>query len=155
MLPNLVKLLGRLVKDPRVPRRSKLVLLAAVGYVLSPIDILPEMIPVAGILDDLFLVAFALNHLIERAGEEIVVEHWDGPQDILAMVRSALGTNCSGAISPSSGCCQRTRASTPARPPWTSTFGWKERLSCSFSIARRSSPVRVSRRTLLASDSAL
>ena len=92
MLPNLVKLLGRLVKDPRVPRRSKLVLLAAVGYVLSPIDILPEMIPVAGILDDLFLVAFALNHLIERAGEEIVVEHWDGPQDILAMVRSALGT---------------------------------------------------------------
>ncbi|HEX2421317.1 MAG TPA: YkvA family protein [Acidimicrobiia bacterium] len=92
MLPNLVKLLSRLVKDPRVPRRSKLVLLAAVGYVISPIDILPEMIPVAGILDDLFLVAFALNHLIERAGEEIVVEHWDGPQDILEMVRSALGT---------------------------------------------------------------
>lgn len=92
MLPNLVKLLSRLVKDPRVPRRSKLVLLAAVGYVISPIDIIPEMIPVAGILDDLFLVAFALNHLIERAGEEIVVEHWDGPQDILEMVRSALGT---------------------------------------------------------------
>jgi uncharacterized membrane protein YkvA (DUF1232 family) len=92
MLPNLVKLLSRLVKDPRVPRRSKLVLLAAVGYVISPIDILPEMIPVAGILDDLFLVAFALNHLIERAGEELVVEHWDGPQDILEMVRSALGT---------------------------------------------------------------
>lgn len=92
MLPNLVKLLSRLVKDPRVPRRSKLVLLAAVGYVISPIDILPEFIPVAGILDDLFLVAFALNHLIERAGEEIVVEHWDGPQDILEMVRSTLGT---------------------------------------------------------------
>ena len=92
MLPNLVKLLSRLVKDPRVPRRSKLVLLAAVGYVISPIDILPEMIPVAGILDDLFLVAFALNHLIERAGEELVVEHWDGPQDILEMVRSVLGT---------------------------------------------------------------
>ena len=92
MLPNLVKLLGRLVKDPRVPRRSKLVLLAAVGYVISPIDIVPEMIPIAGILDDLFLVAFALNHLIERAGEDIVIEHWDGPQDILEMVRSILGT---------------------------------------------------------------
>lgn len=92
MLPNLIKLLGRLVKDPRVPRRSKLVVLAAIGYVLSPIDILPDVIPVAGILDDLFLVVFALNHLIERAGEDIVVEHWDGPQDILEMVRSVLGT---------------------------------------------------------------
>jgi uncharacterized membrane protein YkvA (DUF1232 family) len=92
MLPNLVRLLGRLVKDPRVPRRSKVVLLVAVAYVISPIDILPEVIPVAGILDDLFLVAFALNHLIERAGADLVLEHWDGPQDILEMVRSVLGT---------------------------------------------------------------
>ena len=90
MLPNLVKLLGRLIKDPRVPRRSKLVLLASFGYVLSPIDILPEVIPVAGILDDLFLVVFALNHLIERAGEEVVLEHWDGPQDILEVIRSVI-----------------------------------------------------------------
>jgi uncharacterized membrane protein YkvA (DUF1232 family) len=92
MIPNLIKLLGRLIKDPRVSRRSKLVLMAAVGYVMSPIDLLPEMIPVAGVLDDLFLIVFALNHLIERAGEEIVLEHWDGPQDLLGMVRSVLST---------------------------------------------------------------
>ena len=92
MLPNLIKLLSRLLKDPRVPRRSKILLGASFAYVLSPIDLLPEFIPVAGVLDDIFLVAFALNHLMERAGEEIVVEHWDGPQDILGMVRSVLST---------------------------------------------------------------
>lgn len=92
MLPNLIKLLGRLLKDPRVPRRSKVVVGAVVAYVISPIDILPEFIPVVGMLDDLFLVVYALNHLIERAGEEVVLEHWDGPQDILSMVRSVLTT---------------------------------------------------------------
>ena len=92
MLPNLIKLLGRLLKDPRVPRRSKIVVGAVLAYVVSPIDLLPDFIPVAGALDDLFLVVFALNHLIERAGEEVVLEHWDGPQDILSMVRSVLTT---------------------------------------------------------------
>lgn len=92
MLPNLIKLLSRLIKDPRVPRRSKLVLMVAIGYVMSPIDLLPDVIPVAGIIDDLFLIVFALNHLVERAGEEIVLEHWDGPQDLLGMMRSVLRT---------------------------------------------------------------
>ncbi len=92
MLPNLIKLLGRLIKDPRVPRRSKVLLGVSIAYVLSPIDLLPEFIPVAGLLDDIFLVAFALNHLIERAGEEVVVEHWDGPQDVLGMIQSVLST---------------------------------------------------------------
>jgi uncharacterized membrane protein YkvA (DUF1232 family) len=92
MLPNLIKLLGRLLKDPRVPRRSKLLLGASLAYVVSPIDLLPEFIPVAGVLDDIFLVTFALNHLIERAGEDIVVEHWDGPQDLLGMIQSVLQT---------------------------------------------------------------
>jgi uncharacterized membrane protein YkvA (DUF1232 family) len=92
LLPNLIKLLGRLLKDPRVPRRSKIVVGAVIAYVVSPIDLIPDFIPVAGVLDDVFLVVFALNHLIERAGEEVVVEHWDGPQDILSMVRSILQT---------------------------------------------------------------
>lgn len=92
LLPNLIKLLGRLLKDPRVPRRSKIVVGAVLAYVVSPIDLLPEFIPVAGVLDDFLLVVFALNHLMERAGEDVVAEHWDGPQDILSMVRSVLTT---------------------------------------------------------------
>ena len=89
-LPNLVKLLARLVRDPRVPRRSKMVVGAALVYVVSPLDLLPEFIPVVGFADDALLVAFALNHLVNVAGEEVVLEHWDGPRDLLEMIRSVL-----------------------------------------------------------------
>ncbi|MGH8875086.1 MAG: YkvA family protein [Acidimicrobiia bacterium] len=89
-LPNLVKLLGRLLKDPRVPRRSKLVVLGAVGYAASPIDLIPDFIPVAGVMDDLLLVVFAVNHLIHSAGEEVVLEHWSGPQDLLGLAQGVL-----------------------------------------------------------------
>lgn len=90
LVPNLVKLLGRLVRDPRVPRRSKLMVGAAMAYVASPIDLLPEFIPVIGLADDILLLAFAINHLVDVAGEEVVMEHWDGPRDLLEVVRSVL-----------------------------------------------------------------
>jgi uncharacterized membrane protein YkvA (DUF1232 family) len=92
LLPNLVKLLWRLVQDPRVPRRSKLALVLAGVYVISPIDLLPDFIVGAGQLDDIFVVALAINHLIQRAGEDVVRQHWDGPQDLLKVIRGVLDT---------------------------------------------------------------
>ncbi|MDX1468559.1 MAG: YkvA family protein, partial [Acidimicrobiia bacterium] len=61
MLPNLVKLVGRLLKDPRVPRRAKITLALAAAYVVSPIDLIPEMIPVLGWADDVVILMFALD----------------------------------------------------------------------------------------------
>ena len=90
LLPNMIKLLGRLLRDPRVPRRSKLVIGAAVAYLASPVDLVPEFIPVVGFADDLLLASYAINHLIEVAGEDVVLEHWDGPRDMLELVRSVL-----------------------------------------------------------------
>lgn len=90
LLPNLLKLLTRLVRDPRVPRRSKLLLGGLLAYLVSPVDLVPDFIPVLGMADDLLLAVYAVNHLIERAGEEVVLEHWDGPVDLLEMVRSIL-----------------------------------------------------------------
>ncbi len=90
LFPNLIKLLGRLAKDQRVPRRSKLVVAGALGYLVSPVDVLPDFIPVVGVVDDVLVVALALNHLITVAGEEVVLEHWDGPRDLLELVRSVL-----------------------------------------------------------------
>jgi uncharacterized membrane protein YkvA (DUF1232 family) len=90
LLPNLLKLLGRVMKDPRVPRRTKLVVGAALAYLVSPIDLVPEFVPVAGVLDDLLIASFALNHLATVAGDEILLEHWDGPRDLLELVRSVL-----------------------------------------------------------------
>ena len=89
-IPNLVKLLVRLARDPRVPRRTKIVLAVALGYIVSPLDVIPDFIPVAGVADDLLLLAFAVNHLVHVAGEEVVLEHWDGPRDLLELVRAVL-----------------------------------------------------------------
>jgi uncharacterized membrane protein YkvA (DUF1232 family) len=91
MLPNLVKLVGRLLKDPRVPRRSKVALGLAAAYVASPVDLVPEFIPVIGWADDVIFLMFAIDSLIERAGAEVVEEHWDGPGDLLGMIREVLG----------------------------------------------------------------
>ncbi len=91
MLPNILKLVGRLLLDPRVPRRAKITLGIAAAYVVSPIDLIPDVIPVIGWADDVLLVLFAIDSLIERAGPEIVDEHWDGPGDLLSLVREAVG----------------------------------------------------------------
>lgn len=86
-LPNLVKLLYRLLRDPRVPTRSKALVGLTLGYLVTPLDLIPD-IPVIGQTDDLLLIAFALNHLIKQAGPGVVVEHWDGSQDVLAVIQN-------------------------------------------------------------------
>lgn len=91
LLPNIIKLVGRLVIDPRVPRRAKLTLGMAAAYVASPVDLIPEMIPVVGWADDILILMFAIDSLIERAGSELVDEHWDGPGDLLSLVREIVG----------------------------------------------------------------
>lgn len=90
MLPNILKLVGRLLLDPRVPRRAKLTLGLAAAYVASPIDLIPEMIPVLGWADDVLILMFAIDSLIDRAGPDIVDEHWDGPGDLLSLVREVM-----------------------------------------------------------------
>ena len=91
MMPNIVKLIGRLLRDPRVPRRAKITLGLAAAYVASPIDLIPEVIPVIGWADDVLVLMFAIDSLIERAGNEIVEELWDGPGDLLSLVRDVVG----------------------------------------------------------------
>ena len=90
MMPNIVKLVARLLRDPRVPRRAKITLGLAAAYVASPIDLIPEVVPVLGWADDVVLIMFAIDSLIERSGEEIVEEHWDGPGDLLSLVRDVV-----------------------------------------------------------------
>ena len=90
MMPNIVKLVAGLLRDPRVPRRAKITLGLATAYVVSPIDLIPEVIPVIGWADDVVLMMFAIDALIERAGPEVVEEHWDGPGDLLGLVRDVV-----------------------------------------------------------------
>lgn len=91
LLPNILKLVGRLLLDPRVPRRAKITLGMAAAYVMSPIDLIPEIVPVVGWADDVLMILFAIDSLIERAGTDLVDEHWDGPGDLLSLVREVVG----------------------------------------------------------------
>ncbi len=93
VVPNIVKLIGRLLGDNRVPLRAKLTIGAAAVYAVSPIDLIPEFVPVVGWADDILVLMFALDNLINRAGPEVVAEHWDGPGDILSLVQDVMGVS--------------------------------------------------------------
>ena len=93
VVPNLVKLTGRLLGDKRVPLRAKMVIGAAAVYVASPVDLIPEFVPVIGWADDILVVMFALDNLISRAGPDVVTEHWDGPGDILSLIQDVMGVS--------------------------------------------------------------
>lgn len=95
LLPRLLRLLWRLARDPRVPARSKAVLVLLGGYLASPIDLIPDFIPGAGQLDDIVIVAFALDHMLNRVDREIVRQHWDGDDDVLEVVREVLDLSTS------------------------------------------------------------
>ena len=89
LIPNVAKLLARIIRDPRVPVRRKTFAVAALVYVVSPIDLIPDFVAGLGQLDDLVIVAVALNHLIAGAGREVVEDHWDGSTDSLDLVLAA------------------------------------------------------------------
>ena len=86
--PRLVKLLARLMRDPRVQPRSKAVLLVTLGYLASPIDVIPDMVPGLGQVDDLVIAAFALDHLLNHIPDELLKEHWDGDEDVLELIQN-------------------------------------------------------------------
>ena len=77
-IPDCIVLVTRLTRDPRVPRRRKLLLFALVGYLALPIDLVPDFIPVAGQLDDAIIVALVLRHFIKAGGEPMIRELWRG-----------------------------------------------------------------------------
>lgn len=85
-VPDCLVLLARLLHDPRVPRRRKLLLLAVAGYVALPLDLVPDFLPVVGQLDDALVLALALRLLVRAGGEPLIREHWPGPERSLAVV---------------------------------------------------------------------
>ena len=89
-IPDCVVLLKRLLGDHRVPRHRKLVLIALVGYLVFPIDLVPDFIPVVGQLDDVLIAALALRFVLGGAGEQVVREHWPGPEKSLRLVLRAV-----------------------------------------------------------------
>lgn len=86
LIPDCIILLQRLLRDERVPRRRKALLVGAAGYLALPFDLVPDFIPVAGQLDDALIVGLVLRQVLRGAGEGIVREHWPGPPEGLEIV---------------------------------------------------------------------
>jgi uncharacterized membrane protein YkvA (DUF1232 family) len=91
-VPDCIVLVRRLLGDPRVPRRHKLLLGALVGYLALPFDLVPDFIPVAGHVDDALVVVLALRVVFRASGSELLREHWRGPESSLAFVLRFAGT---------------------------------------------------------------
>ena len=77
-IPDCIVLTRRLLGDPRVPRRRKLLLGLLVAYLASPIDLVPDFIPVAGQFDDAIVVALVLRAFLRSGGDDLLNEHWPG-----------------------------------------------------------------------------
>jgi uncharacterized membrane protein YkvA (DUF1232 family) len=88
LIPNFLKLLVRLFKDSRVPAAEKAMVAGAVVYVVSPLDVLPDLIPFIGQVDDIYLVSLTLLRLLSRSGDDVIREHWEGAGDLASVVNT-------------------------------------------------------------------
>jgi len=88
-LPACVTLLRRLRRDPRVPQRAKLALAFAALWVISPIDLIPEFIPVIGPLDDAVVVALALRYAARSVPRAVLLDAWPGDPRLLTRLLGA------------------------------------------------------------------
>lgn len=91
LAPDVVRLLGRLVRDRRLGWRVRGILVLLLVYLLSPIDLVPDFIPVIGYADDAIIVALALRLAVRRAGLPAVAEHWPGTAAGLEVVLRLAG----------------------------------------------------------------
>ena len=82
-VPHLVGLFRRLLQDPAVPRRAKVWLWVALIWIASPIDLIPEFLPVVGPLDDALVAAIALRRLVRASGPDAIRRHWRGGEGSL------------------------------------------------------------------------
>jgi uncharacterized membrane protein YkvA (DUF1232 family) len=91
LIPDVVRLLRRLVADPTLPRGVRVWLAVLLVYLLSPVDLVPDFIPVIGYADDAIIVAVVLRLVTRRAGAEALDRHWPGTPSGLRALRALAG----------------------------------------------------------------
>ena len=87
IIPDIVALIYRLLKDKRVPIKTKVIISLVICYMAVPSDIIPDKIPFIGKIDDIAMVFFALNKIIEDVPAKVILENWDGKNNIVTVLK--------------------------------------------------------------------
>jgi uncharacterized membrane protein YkvA (DUF1232 family) len=83
LLPSYLRLLGGLMTDRRVSAVDKVLVGLAIAYIVMPFDLIPDIIPFLGEVDDVFLLMLAMQRLLANAGRDVLEDHWRGdPEDL-------------------------------------------------------------------------
>lgn len=90
VLPDIISFIYRLLKDKRVPVKTKLIISGAIAYITIPTDIMPDKIPFIGKIDDVGVLFFALNKILKDVPLTIIIENWQGQNEILIVLKKAI-----------------------------------------------------------------
>src|ERR1700704_2748679 len=87
-IPNMLFLSGRLLADPRVPVAERALVAGAIVYAIIPFDLIPDMLPFIGQVDDAYLIALTLLRLMSVTEPDVVRKHWRGGGDVVELIGS-------------------------------------------------------------------
>lgn len=90
IIPDMTALLYRLLKDKRVPVKTKLVISGAIAYIAFPTDIIPDNIPFIGKIDEIAVAFFALERIIADVPMKVILENWEGKNNIVLVIRNLI-----------------------------------------------------------------
>jgi uncharacterized membrane protein YkvA (DUF1232 family) len=91
-LQNLKRLAIGLARDPRVPRRNKMIFAGVLAYLVMPVDLVPDWLPGIGKLDDLIMLCLAIDSMLNHIPEAIIDDYWAGDRTTLNVIRRTVAT---------------------------------------------------------------
>ena len=86
VIPNMLLLSARLMVDPRVPAKERVLVAGAIVYAFVPFDFIPDMLPFVGQVDDAYLIALTLLRLMSVTEPHVIREHWRGGGDVVELI---------------------------------------------------------------------
>ena len=93
-VPDCIVLFRHVLCDARTPRLHRALVVALLGYLALPFDLVPDFIPIAGQLDDAIVMAIVLRTVLRSTGKELLEEHWPGPRASLDVLVRLAGVPC-------------------------------------------------------------
>jgi uncharacterized membrane protein YkvA (DUF1232 family) len=89
---NIKRLAIGLARDPRVPRRNKMIFAGVLAYIVMPVDLVPDWLPGIGKLDDLIMLCLAIDAMLNHVPETVINDYWEGDRTTLNFIRSTVAT---------------------------------------------------------------